>query len=113
MRVRFFSDWGPNDTVRVLVGVSPDDPDRGQAREAVHVATQADIDAYPAAYADYEKTVEAAKAAASADTAVHTTGAAGSSAPSEATAPSETTTASASGGSRSSRSGGGSSGSSG
>ena len=114
MRVRFFADWGPNDVPRVLVGISPEDDDRGQAREAVHVCTQTDIDTYPLAYAEYLKTVPRApgamppKASASADAEAPTAPDAGETQAAAETASSGT--ASSGGGSRSSRSSGSASG---
>lgn len=65
MDIRFFNDWGPDGKPRLLIGVSTPVADRGEAREAVRVATPDDVDHYPAAYEAYRQAQEeAARAAA-------------------------------------------------
>ena len=53
MQIRFFNDWGPDGRERLLIGVSPDDEDRGQAREAVRVATAEDVELHRGPYEAY------------------------------------------------------------
>ena len=59
MQVRFFNDWDPADPTgkkpRLLIGLSPEDPDIGEKRDAVRVATPDDQVNFAAAYAVYEE----------------------------------------------------------
>jgi hypothetical protein len=50
--VRFFNDCGPDGRERLLIGVTPPAADRGEAREAVRVATERDVADFPEAYGD-------------------------------------------------------------
>lgn len=59
LQVRFFNDWGPDNSERLLIGFAPVETDIGQRREAVRVATQADQDRYPGPYQAYRATFEA------------------------------------------------------
>jgi hypothetical protein len=64
MQVRFFNELDPADPQgqkqRLLIGLSPEDPDLGERREAVRVATEEDMATYGAAYAAYEEAQKAA-----------------------------------------------------
>lgn len=56
MLIRFFNDIDPANPQkeRLLIGIAADDVDRGQAREAVRVATEEDVETYAAAYEAYK-----------------------------------------------------------
>lgn len=62
MLIRFFNDIDPADPQkeRLLIGISAPDSDRGQAREAVRVATEEDVELYAAAYTEYQASFEEA-----------------------------------------------------
>ena len=56
MIIRFFNltdPAGPDGAERLMIGIETPDPDRGQMREAVRLATAADVDNYPQAYDEY------------------------------------------------------------
>jgi hypothetical protein len=53
MQIRFFNDWTPEGGERLLIGLMTPDPDCGQAREAVRVATPEDVAQYPIPYDAY------------------------------------------------------------
>lgn len=53
MLIRFFNDWGLRGEPVLLIGVATPTADRGEAREAVRLATPEDRERYPEAYQAY------------------------------------------------------------
>jgi hypothetical protein len=55
MLIRFFNDWDLAGKERLLTGISFPTADRGEAREAVHVATPEEVERYADAYQAYRE----------------------------------------------------------
>ena len=53
MLIRFFNDWDLVGKERLLIGISFPTEDRGEAREAVRVATPDEVERYQGAYQAY------------------------------------------------------------
>jgi hypothetical protein len=64
MLIRFFNDWGHSGEPVLLIGVAKPVVDRGEASEAVRLATPEDRERYPDAYAAYEAALAAQSAPA-------------------------------------------------
>jgi hypothetical protein len=59
MLIRFFNDWGLRGEPVLYIGIARPTADRGEASEAVRLATPEDRERYPEAYAAYEKSLPA------------------------------------------------------
>jgi hypothetical protein len=58
MLIRFFNDWGLAGEKVLLIGIATPTADRGEAREAVRVATAEDVEHYSEAYQAYVAALE-------------------------------------------------------
>jgi hypothetical protein len=70
MLIRFFNDWDLVGEKRLLIGIATPTADRGEAREAVRVATWEDVELYASAYQAYRETCAAAPESSEADSAL-------------------------------------------